>query len=225
MKFQLLSENCLLVTISDQISEEVLRKVISLEDRIVNANLPGVNEIVPAYASLAIYFDPLLLPYQKLHIEMSALLSSNYSSSIRHDTRLWEVPVCYDREYGVDLEELSQNKGLSIDELIERHTQVTYTVYMLGFLPGFVYLGILDPILRTERRKQPRDRVAAGSVAIGGEQTGLYGIQSPGGWHIIGRTPTTIFDIKKKPINPFRQGDKVKFNPISKSQFTSLLQK
>ena len=132
---------------------------------------------------------------------------------------LWTLPICYDPEFGFDLHEVSKNLGFTIDELIEKHTTNTYTVYGIGFLPGFMYLGGLPPELIIERKKEPRIKVPKGSVGLAGRQTGIYPQDSPGGWNIIGNCPIPIFDVDKEEPCFVKVGDKIRFESITKAEY------
>jgi inhibitor of KinA len=138
-------------------------------------------------------------------------------------TKIWLVPVCYELDYGKDLENLAKTKGLGIEELIALHSSTTYRIHFFGFLPGFMYLNGLPEILHSARKAVPERAVPAGSVAIGGSQTGIYPRQSPGGWHIIGRTPLALFDAEKNPPVWASPGDSLRFVPIHESELEKLL--
>ncbi|MEM9544545.1 MAG: 5-oxoprolinase subunit PxpB, partial [Bacteroidota bacterium] len=133
----------------------------------------------------------------------------------------WHIPVCYDDEFGMDLP-LFEDRGLSRDDVVRLHTSARYRIFMIGFLPGFLYLGGLPKLLHLERKDKPRTHVSKGSVAIGGEQTGIYPTSSPGGWQIIGRTPLTLFDISLQKPTPIRQGDQLYFYEIDKITYKIL---
>ena len=133
--------------------------------------------------------------------------------------KLWKIPVCYDKQFGIDLDSLSLEKGLSISEIVARHSQTNYTVYFIGFLPGFLYLGGLNDSLYMPRKATPRLKIEKGSVAIGGKQTGVYPSESPGGWHIIGNTPITFFDASKELPCFAKSGDVIRFYPVSLKEY------
>ena len=174
-------------------------------------------DVVPTYHSIALYVNP------KLEIkEFVAVLRTGLkavSEEKKPQRHLISLPVCYDEDFGLDLLEMSVMKNLSVEEIIRRHTTPTYTVYFVGFLPGFPYLGGLDPSLEIERKETPRPFIDKGSVGIGGSQTGIYPAASPGGWHIIGRTPLDLFDPTATPPAFITPGDKLKFEKISKDEY------
>ncbi len=186
---------------------------------------PGFVETVPAYNTLAVYYNPVEV------VQTAATIAASVEETVRNiivntekltaatTTQLVEIPVCYDETYAADLEETASNLQLNKKELIQMHCSKTYHVYMLGFTPGFPYMGKVDERIVTKRKQQPRLAVAPGSVAIAGEQTGIYPFATPGGWNIIGRTPLQLFDRHK--TNPFllKAGDEVKFKPITQDEF------
>lgn len=201
---KLLGENAILLEALDEISTEAIHETLSL---IEAQTLHGLTDIVPAYTSIALIFDVL----QTSHFEITTHLKSIKKMSVQHSLNptLHHIPVDYGK--GLDWEEITQTLCFSKAEIIEKHQAVEYRVAMLGFLPGFIYLSGLDKALHCPRKAKPRTRVPAGAVGIGGDQTGIYGLSSPGGWQIIGRTNMTLFDPKKEPPNRLNVGDKVKF--------------
>lgn len=177
---------------------------------IQNASIYGVFELVPAYASLAIFYEPTIWTFKDLVKKIKAI-TKNIEKVNMPASKVWEVPVCYAAQFAPDLKKVADNNGLSIDEVIQIHTQTDYLVYMLGFLPGFVYLGGMDKRITCPRKSIPDLKTAPGSIAIGGEQTGIYSIESPAGWNVIGRTLLSFFDVNKNPPFLIKQGDKVRF--------------
>lgn len=158
------------------------------------AAIPGVVETVPAFASLLIFYDPLVTEYDAVAAAVQKLAQAPDSDTAAEEGRLVEIPVCYGGAFGPDLPFVAEHAGLTETEVIRLHAGRDYPIYMLGFLPGFPYLGGLDERLFTPRLPTPRTAIPAGSVGIGGEQTGVYPIASPGGWQLIGRTPLKLFD-------------------------------
>ena len=150
--------------------------------------------------------------------QMEALLSQSIDTHVA-DFRNVMVPVCYSRKYGLDLDAISEHTKLPVEEIIHLHTATKYKVYMIGFLPGFAYMGDVDDSIAVLRKPEPRTRIEAGSVGIAGKQTGIYPLASPGGWQIIGRTPVILFDTKKETPAFFRAGDEVQFYPITEDEF------
>jgi len=199
------------------------RRVHAVATAIVEARLQGVRDVVPAFDTVAVHFEPLrtevgrLLTDVRRIMEIVAAAPEATQEVARPVIRL---PVCYGGEYGPDLEQVAALTGLTVSEVVERHASSTYRVFMVGFSPGFPYLGIVDERLRVPRLPVPRTRVPAGSVGIAGAQTGIYPIETPGGWHILGRTPLCLFDLERLPPNLLGPGNLVRFEPIEASVYT-----
>ncbi|MBI2380419.1 MAG: 5-oxoprolinase subunit PxpB [Gammaproteobacteria bacterium] len=195
-------------------------RVHALAARLDHAGLPGIADRVPAYASLCLHYDPLAWDYATLVERLRPLLEAEAGAPC--PGRELTVPVCYGGEFGPDLAALATHCGLSESEVIARHSAGAYPVYFLGFAPGFPYLGGLDPALAMPRRAQPRPRVPAGSVAIGGAQTGIYPQATPGGWQLVGRTPWRLFDPARQPPCRILPGDRLRFRAIGLEEFQAL---
>lgn len=217
-RFLLAGDSALVVEFGDEISEEVNHKVHALAYVLEKNPLPGLGEAVPTYRSLLIHYDPLRLPCDDVKALVADLLQKCEEISLP-EPRVIEVPVVYGGEFGPDIQFVAEHNGLSVEEVIRLHSGVTYTVYMLGFSPGFTYLGGLPEVLATPRLPTPRKLVPAGSVGIAGAQTGIYPIATPGGWRLIGRTPLRLFDPTQEPPVPLRPGDRLRFVPISEKEF------
>ncbi len=214
-----LGEAAWTVVLGEAVDPKLHERVTALAARIAAASLPGVREIVPAYAAVTVYFDPDAADADQLRQVLGSLSRTGLSASgvepspaILPDTRTITIPVRYD---GPDLGLVAERTGLDRDEVIRRHAAREYRVYMLGFAPGFAYLGDLDPALVLPRRPEPRTRVPAGSVAIAGAQTGVYPLSTPGGWHLIGSTALRMFDPARTPAALLRAGDRVRFEPAA----------
>jgi KipI family sensor histidine kinase inhibitor len=184
------------------------------------AQLPGLVDIAPAYATLALHYEPAAWvdangghPWRNFEAAVRAVLAAPPAPGPTA-RRLVEIPVCYGGDFGPDLDALADHARLGAEEVVERHAGAMYTVAMLGFAPGFPYLFGLDPALHMPRRASPRTRVPAGSVAIGGAQTGIYPSELPGGWQLIGRTPLVLFDADRDPPSLLMPGDRVRFVAI-----------
>ncbi len=192
--------------------------------RLQKLGLPGITEIVPAYSSFLVIYNPLELAPSEL--QQAILDISQESNQIEHQSGTTvQIPVCYQGEYAPDIETVAQINNLSVQEVIQIHSSTEYLIYMLGFAPGFPYLGGLDKRLHTPRLETPRELVPAGSVGIAGSQTGIYPLASPGGWRIIGRTGLKLFDANQdNPVPYYAPGDKLKFCPVSQAEFQYLLQ-
>lgn len=195
------------------INEVILTNVLAFKIKIASAHKADVIDIIQGYNSLTILYQNEID-----FIKQVNLLQSMYASSLeiaKQECYHWEIPVCYDLEFGIDLKEIANQKNLSVDQIIKLHSEAIYKVYFIGFLPGFLYLGGLDQRLFMDRKSNPRLEVAKGSVAIGGEQTGVYPNKSPGGWNIIGKTPINFFDVEKDNPCFAKAGDTLQFKPIS----------
>ena len=177
-----------------------------------------VRDAVVGYCTLTVYFDPLHVDAAWLTDEIATAASEEPPDDVQTG-ELFEVPVCYGAELGPDLREVSEICGCSEEEVIRLHTSVEYRVYVVGFVPGFAYMGVVDDRLALPRRAVPRTKVPAGSVAIAAGQTGIYPMETPGGWHLLGRTPVRPFDETRANPVLFRPGDRVRFKPIDRTEF------
>lgn len=220
-----LAEDALLLRFGTGIDAATNARVHAAVRTLRDANLPGVTDIAPAYASLLVRFDPLAPGSDEVREAVAAALQHDRKHAGRDatpDVQYADIPVCYGGEHGADLATVAGRVGLSPDEVIARHAGGAYTVAMLGFAPGFAYLLGLDPTLHVPRRANPRTRVPAGSIAIGGAQTGIYPRELPGGWNLIGRTPLVLFDPARERPCLLAPGDRVRFHPIDAAEFTRL---
>ena len=212
--FVRLGERSLLAQLPARISKSTHRRIRSLQ--LALEDMEGVEELVPCYAELKIDFDPEVISFDELQSQVQSL---ELQSIDLPDPRLIEVPVLYDEE---GLKRVAQHNGLSEDEVIRLHSESPVLVYMLGFSPGFAYMGGLNAKLSTPRLETPRTSVPAGAVGIAGNQTGIYPVESPGGWNIIGLTPLKLFDPTAGKPFLFEPGDEVRFIPISKGEFDAI---
>jgi inhibitor of KinA len=220
-RFQRASDHSLLVTFGDQISRENHNSVARLLECLrAEPNTATVN-VHPAYASLLISFNPLVTHPSRFEEYVHALVSQIHSVDLS-PARTIEVPVCYDPEFAPDLEFVARHTGLTAADVVCHHRSLEYLVYFIGFAPGFAYLGDLPRELAVPRLPTPRLVVPAGSVALGGLQTGIYSVSSPGGWRIIGRTPLQLFEPEKSEPALLRLGDIIRFREISKTDYTTL---
>jgi KipI family sensor histidine kinase inhibitor len=220
-----LGESALLIRVGDTLDAATNARVHAAANALHAAGLPGVVDIVPAYATLAVQFDPLAWvdasgapPLPHVVSAVRAILDAPPSIAI-DERAIVDIPVCYGGEHGPDLDALAEHACLGADEVVARHASTIYRVAMLGFAPGFPYLLGLDPALAMPRRASPRTRVPPGSVAIGGVQTGIYPAASPGGWQLIGQTPLVLFDARRDPPSLVTPGDRVRFVPIAADEF------
>jgi KipI family sensor histidine kinase inhibitor len=212
-----MGDRSVLVELGDDISPLVNQQVCNLFVGLDQQPIEGVLELVPGYRSLLVVYDPLQVNVEKLQNKIDETLSQ-LDTSRPPAPRTVEIPVVYGEEYGPDLEWVADFQKISPEEVIRLHTQPVYRVYMIGFMPGYPYLGEVPDELVTPRRDTPRTHVPQGSVAIAQKQTGIYPVESPGGWQLIGRTPVNLFDPGKESPSLLEMGDQVKFYAISKEE-------
>ena len=227
MRIEPLGDSALLVRVVERFeTEESLDAVLRATQQLEGAKIPGVIELVPAYTTIGVFFDPAQTAFDtlKTKVEHATQISLEPADPRAAATAFIEVPVCYEDEFAPDLDEIAGHTGLSPDEIIRRHSTASYRVSCVGFTPGFPYLSGLPPELATPRRASPRKEVPAGAVAIGGTQTGIYPRKSPGGWNIIGRARLRLFDVERDPPALFQAGDRVRFRRISRDEFDRLMQ-
>lgn len=221
-----ISDNAVLITYAECIDESVNAQVMDLSKKLAclqstDRAIEGVIEWVPSYHSLQIIFDTLVCNPQILVGKVKDLIK-NQSKIQEREKNVVSIPVCYESPYAPDIDLVCKHHNISRAELIEKHTGRQYLVYMMGFTPGFPYLGGMDESIAMKRKEKPRLKIPAGSVGIAGAQTGIYPVESPGGWQIIGRTPYALFDPQAQ--NPFllEAGDFIEFYPISVDRFQSI---
>ena len=207
----------LLVTLGDEISLELNARVRALAQALEGRAVRGMREVVIAYATLLVFYDPLAATFEEVRDQVLALAGQT-ASVVVGEARLREIPTVFGGAYGPDLPSVAQRVGLSEDEVIREFTEATYTVYMLGFAPGNPYLGGLPPHLALPRLESPRERVPAGTVAIANQAT-IYSLTSPGGWRWLGRTYLKLFDPTADPPVLLQDGDRVRFVPISEEEY------
>lgn len=222
-------DSAVTLELADCINRETNQKVIAVYDWLRQHPFTGFRDAVIAYSALTVHYDltQILAREQPRSgcadwvrekiIEAYLQADSLQGAVSRHH----QVPVCYDPEFGIDLANVSVEKGLSIQEIIHWHCTPVYRIYMIGFLPGFPYMGEVPDLLTTARKAKPVP-VVAGSVAIAGKQTGIYPLASPGGWHVLGRTPVKLFDPHAANPVPFKPGDEVSFYPVSRKEFENI---
>ena len=203
----------LLVELEPAIDPVINERAILLASRLRERRARGVRDIAPGYSTLGIHYDPLQTDLAALEQAIEQEFVRLASLDTIADRAVIEIPVNYGGEYGPDLDAVATFAGCSVDEVIKRHSSRTYRVYMLGFVPGFAYMGRVDPSLAAPRHRVPRERVPAGSVGIAGLQTGVYPVDSPGGWQLIGHTTTRMFDATRDQPSLLSAGDLVRFVP------------
>lgn len=222
--FYALGEGALTVSFGDSINKDCSNRVFRLYDALVQSANKFWVDLIPAYTTLTIVYEPSQIehtsPSAWIRENIERFLSSEENETQR-GTRHVRIPVCYAADFGMDATRLCEERNISHETFIQLHTEVTYYVYMLGFLPGFPYMGSVDPRIAAPRLAKPRTLVPAGSVGIAGEQTGIYPLESPGGWNIIGKTPLKLFDALREQPVLLQPGDQISFVPITKKEFES----
>ncbi len=223
---KLYGDQAILINFEQKIDPAINAAVIALKNAIEAATISGITFMIPAYCSLTIGYNPAVIEYEilvKVIKQIAAnALDTNDSNPNQQKVRQLKIPVCYELPYALDLKELSETKNLPTEEIISIHTSQTYKVYMLGFMPGFVFMGKIVSKLECNRKVTPRLRVPASSVGIAGFQTGIYPTASPGGWQILGRTPLKIFNPQKENPFLFQAGDEVTFYSITTDEFIKI---
>jgi inhibitor of KinA len=216
----------------DDAPEQTLDTVLLAFQQLQKAAMPGVIELAPAYTSVTVFFDPIVVAraaetpekvFDWLATRVRAAVAgvANPGRPARSQSRTVEIPVCYDPEFALDIDDVARRAAISPGEVVHLHSAAEYRVACIGFVPGFPFLAGLPNELATPRRDVPRKQIPPGSVGIGGAQTGIYPLCSPGGWNLIGRTPLRLFDPQKNPPTLLRAGDRVRFRKISRDEFES----
>ena len=233
-----LGDSALVITFGDSIQYDIHKQIKTCKDSIELNPFPGFIECVPAFTNLTIFYNPLEVvaavkkKEKKEFVSPFEVVSSFLQSKLENeqaekelDHRTVSIPVCYGGEYGPDLEYVARHHNLTPEEVISIHSEGEYLAYMIGFAPGFPFLGGLSEKIATPRRPSPRTSIPAGSVGIAGMQTGVYPISTPGGWQLIGQTPIKLFLPEQNPPSLLQAGDIVKFEPISKEEYQEILAK
>ncbi len=213
-------DTALVIEFGDQIDRELNMWVLALDRRLREARIEGIVDCVPTFRSLLVHYDPLLLPAAALIVRVGNLMQDLRMTQAAG--RVWRLPACYDASLAPDLDNVAARTGLSPAQVIERHSALTYHVYMLGFLPGQAYMGDLPPELALPRRESPRMRIPAGSLAIATTMTCIFPMETPCGWHLIGRSPVRLWERTLGSEALLAPGDKVSFAPISLREYEDL---
>lgn len=219
MKIDALGDSALIINLADEISDSsgLLARVLSAAATIEGAKLPGVVDVTSSYESVAVFFD---LPQVEPDIEDKIrVLIASAGVRVSGKKRRVEIPVCYDEEFALDLDRVANHTSLTPDAIVALHSSAEYTVACIGFMPGFPFLAGLPQPLHVPRLESPRTKVLAGSVAIANAQAGVYPLESPGGWNVLGRTPLQLFRVNESPPTLLRPGDCVQFRRITRAQF------
>lgn len=226
MRFLPAGDSAVSVELGQEISPAVNRRVMALQSCIKAAlekgSLTGIVETVPAYCTLLLVYNPLVVGFDEL-VQRVTEIAAAMKAAESGQREVVEIPVAYGGEYGPDLGEVAACHNMTEEEVVRLHSAPEYPIYMLGFVAGFPYLGGMDERLATPRKSSPRLKIAAGSVGIAGGQTGIYSVESPGGWQIIGRTPLKLYDGEKEPPVLLSAGQYVKFRPVSEAEFKAMV--
>ncbi len=210
----------LVVELGDAIDPELNAAVVALDARVQAAAIPGVLETVPTYRSLLVLYDPVAIRAKDLKARIGAFLAE--PAAAPGPVRRWSIPVAYGGDFGIDLDFVAQSRGLTPDRVIALHSAPEYRVYMIGFAPGFAYLGGLPEALATSRRADARPRTPAGTISVGGVQTAVSSIEVPSAWNLLGRTPVRTYDPRREEPFLLKTGDRVRLLAISPDEFKSL---
>lgn len=221
IKIHTAGDSSLLIEFEQKISPEINAQITAVVRLIKAQQIEGVKDMIPAFASLLINYDPRVISYAGLKSRLEKLLKLEIAGEAS-SARIFEIPVCYGGEYGPDLQNIADHAGMTPEEVIRIHSSEDYLIYMLGFLPGFSYLGGLDERIHTPRLANPRIRIPAGSVGIGGSQTGIYPLDSPGGWQLLGMTPVKTYDPEREVPILFEAGDFIRFIPVTEDEYMEI---
>ena len=214
-QYVLSSDDSILVKFGEEIDSKINSKVLSLSSYLTNHQIPEIKDFTVGYSTVLIFYDSLKISHHLFLQKIKEIVTKRLKKIKISDQKIVEIPVLYSKEFGLDLDSVANQTGLALEEIIDLHTSKEYIVYTMGFSPGFPYLGGLDNKLDVPRLKKPRIKVEKGSVGITGNQTGIYPIESPGGWNIIGRTPLELFNSTSDFPTLLKPGDKVKFFEIT----------
>lgn len=217
--FKAFGNQAILLEWPKRIDDQILDDIICFLQHILPKEKSKLMNYTSGYNSILLQYNSIIDTSQKGNYLLSLYKSNENEND--YIPKLWHIPVCYEKDFGLDLSSFA-DRGLSSNEVVNLHTSKAFRVFMIGFLPGFFYLGGLPHELHMDRKENPRNHIPKGSIAIGGEQTGIYPMDSPGGWQIIGRTPLTLFDLSKKEPTHISQGDYIRFHAIDKNEFQNL---
>ena len=225
VRFLFSGDSALVIEFGNEISVDINKKIRKMMDDIKKENIDGIVELVPTYCSLLINYDVLKIDYNTLVEKLKTFLNNDLETAEGEEVTLIEIPTLYNDEVGPDLSYVAEHNKLSKEEVIKIHTGTDYLVYMLGFMPGFTYLGGMSEKIATPRLESPRLQIYPGSVGLAGKQTGMYPSMSPGGWRIIGRTPLKLYNPDSDTPVYISSGDYVRYVSISEEEYNDILKK
>lgn len=221
-KYIVAGDKSLVVEFGNSISPGINAKIRSMVEVLDTEKIEGINEIIPTYRSILVLYDPLIIGFKEL-VEKLKIKENDLKDSKESEITIIELPTVYGGEYGPDIDFVAKHNNLTVDEVIDIHSSRDYLVYMLGFTPGFSYLGGMSEKIETPRLQTPRTKIPAGSTGIAGKQTGIYPIDSPGGWQLIGRTPVKLYTPLEDPPVLLNAGDYVRFVPVDEKEYLDIL--
>ncbi len=224
LSYQPLGDTGIRIQFGNTIDPEINRQIHSYCQRLEKESIPGVIEWVPSYCAITIYYKPYIIQYHDL-LQRLKKIAQQLQDHTAAPAEVIILPVLYGGEWGPDLQSVAQKNGLSTEEVIQLHSETKYLIYMMGFLPGFPYLGGMTDKIATPRLEVPRQRVPSGSVGIAGSQTGVYPLESPGGWRIIGRTPVRLYDPHREDPILLKTGNYIQFRPIDEKEYKEIEEK
>ncbi|BBU41218.1 allophanate hydrolase [Aeribacillus pallidus] len=220
---QPLGDTGIIIQFGTEISEAIYQQIRQYVYWLEQSCIEGIVEWVPAYTTLAVFYRPNIISYDELSQKLLKI-GENIESMPVPDPIVIEIPTLYGKEAGPDIQFVAETNGLSEEEVVKIHSSSDYLIYMIGFVPGFPYLGGMDKRIAAPRKKTPRSRIPAGSIGIAGEQTGIYPLETPGGWQIIGRTPVKLYDPQKQDPILLKAGDYIRFVPITEREYEKIEQ-
>ncbi|MCB2358344.1 5-oxoprolinase subunit PxpB [Clostridium estertheticum] len=221
VKYLIAGDRALVVEFGDKIEEQVNSKIRGLTVAIAKEGITGINETIPTYRSLMVIYDPMIMELDELIDMIKSIILKMHELKLP-DAKVIEIPTLYGGEYGPDIEFVAKHNKISIDEVIKIHTDQEYLIYMIGFTPGFPYLGGMSDKIEAPRLQNPRTKIPAQSVGIAGKQTGIYPVESPGGWQLVGRTPVKLYDPCREEPVLLNAGDYIKFISIDENEYKNI---